>query len=106
MPFSLRNFDARMNVDQSLFEPFTIAPDHRIAGIDPRVGLALLDRDINLGSVKSDDKPGIFQTEQIGKEPAGDVNRMADGLAADPHSRRRTKLFQSLQTGEAVRNEQ
>ena len=56
MALAFGNFDAGVNVDQAFVEPFAIAPKNRVAGIDPRVGFALLDRDIDFRTGETDDE--------------------------------------------------
>ncbi len=106
MPLSLGNFYAGVNVDESFIQPVAVAAQNRIAGIHPRVRFPLRDGYIDFRAGESDDEFRILQTEYISEEPSGNVNGMADGLAADPHARRRTKLFQGVQAGVTVGDEQ
>ena len=106
MAFALGNLDARMDVHQPLIQPLAVAPDQRIAGTDPAIGLALGQSNIDLRTGKTDDKFGLFQTEHISEHPPGDVNRVAHRLSGDAHVARRAQFFQVGQPRVAMGDEE
>src|SRR5688572_16618798 len=106
MSLSFRNFDAGVDVHQSFFEPVPVSPYHRISGIHPSIGFAPSYSDIDFRAGKSDDELRLFQSDQIGEQPAGDIDRMPDGLRADADIGRRAKFIQIGQTGISMGDEQ
>ncbi len=106
MAFAYGNLDARMDVDQLLFDPDPVAPKQRVADVHASVGFTPLDGDVDLRTGESDHESGVLQTEYESEEPPRDVNRMADGLGADAHARGRAQFLQTVQSGMAMRDEQ
>ena len=95
-----------MNVDEPLFQPLARTNQHGFAGGHPRVHFTPRDCNIELRTGVAGDEFGIVHADEIRENPAGDVHRMSDRLAADTHAGRRAQFFQITQTGIAVRNEQ
>src|SRR5678810_32825 len=98
MALALGNLDAGVDIDQSLVQPFAVAPDQRVAGSDPTIGLALSYGNIDLGPGKADDKSRLSHSQHIREHPTRDVDRMTHRLAGDTYVGRAAQFFQVGQT--------
>ncbi len=101
--FPLGYLDGGVEMHQAFVNPLARPLENRFRVVCPCVYFTPHESHIDFRPAVSGHEFWILHSEQVCEDPAGDVDRVPDGLRADTYPGRRTQCFQIDQPGVLVR---